>query len=128
MSSSTPLLNSGNEVVESNEICLKKLIDVNEAKIQILFSVPMILTNLATYAVPLVSVMFAGHLGHLELAGATLANSWGIVTGFALMVLSPFLAFSNTLYNSYFAVLSLYFRNIFSVIYRTIDFTYKKRV
>ncbi|GMN75651.1 hypothetical protein TIFTF001_056640, partial [Ficus carica] len=30
--------------------------------------------------------MFAGHLGQLELAGATLANSWATVTGFAFMV------------------------------------------
>ncbi|GLT29430.1 hypothetical protein SLA2020_042990 [Shorea laevis] len=29
--------------------------------------------------------MFAGHLGELELAGATLANSWATTTGFAFM-------------------------------------------
>ncbi|KNA25368.1 hypothetical protein SOVF_007220 [Spinacia oleracea] len=34
----------------------------------------------------MVSVMFAGHLGQLQLAGSTLANSWAIVTGFAFMV------------------------------------------
>ncbi|CAB4277488.1 unnamed protein product [Prunus armeniaca] len=32
------------------------------------------------------TVMFAGHLGELQLAGATLANSWANVTGFALVV------------------------------------------
>ncbi|KAK0599201.1 hypothetical protein LWI29_003163 [Acer saccharum] len=63
----------------------RKVLDVEEAKTQILFSLPMILTNVFYYAIPLVSVMFSGHLGHLELAGATLANSWAIITGFALM-------------------------------------------
>ncbi|XP_078433377.1 protein DETOXIFICATION 19-like [Wolffia australiana] len=57
-----------------------------EAKKQIVFSVPMILTNVAYYGIPLVSVMFAGHLGDLELAGATLANSWATVSGFTLMI------------------------------------------
>ncbi|TXG67035.1 hypothetical protein EZV62_008310 [Acer yangbiense] len=59
--------------------------DVEEAKNQVLFSLPMILTNVFYYSIPLVSVMFAGHLGHLQLAGATLANSWATVTGFAFM-------------------------------------------
>ncbi|KAK0600388.1 hypothetical protein LWI29_014469 [Acer saccharum] len=63
----------------------RKVLDVEEAKTQILFSLPMILTNFFYYAIPLVSVMFAGHLGHLELAGATLANSWAIISGIALM-------------------------------------------
>ncbi|TXG73748.1 hypothetical protein EZV62_002327 [Acer yangbiense] len=60
--------------------------DVEEAKNQVLFSLPMILTNVFYYSIPLVSVMFAGHLGHLQLAGATLANSWATVTGFAFMI------------------------------------------
>ncbi|KAK4839377.1 hypothetical protein QYF36_021513 [Acer negundo] len=60
--------------------------DVEEAKNQVLFSLPMILTNVFYYSIPLVSVMFAGHLGQLQLAGATLANSWATVTGFAFMI------------------------------------------
>ncbi|KAH7544117.1 hypothetical protein ACOSQ2_031149 [Xanthoceras sorbifolium] len=63
----------------------RKLLDVEESKNQILFSLPMILTNVFYYAITLVSVMYAGHLGQLELAGATLANSWATVTGFAFM-------------------------------------------
>lgn len=52
-----------------------------------LFSLTMvIITSVFYYAITLVSVMFAGHLGQLELAGATLANSWATVTGFSLMV------------------------------------------
>ncbi|XP_020273075.1 protein DETOXIFICATION 18-like [Asparagus officinalis] len=64
---------------------MSKVIDVNEARTQLLFSVPMILTNMSYYAVTLVAVMFAGHLGDVELAGATLGNSWGTVTGLSLM-------------------------------------------
>ncbi|KAJ4847418.1 Protein DETOXIFICATION 19 [Turnera subulata] len=64
----------------------KKVVDVEEAKDQILFSLPMILTNVCFYLITLASVMFAGHLGELELAGSTLANSWATVTGFAFMV------------------------------------------
>ncbi|XP_022733792.1 protein DETOXIFICATION 19-like [Durio zibethinus] len=66
--------------------CWRKVLDVEEAKKQVLFALPMILTNVFYYAFTLVSVMFAGHLGELELAGATLANSWATVTGFAFMI------------------------------------------
>lgn len=85
-----PLLERSNSSsVEDGEkwrLRWKKVLDVEEAKNQILFSLPMILTNVFYYLIPLVSVMFAGHLGELELAGATLANSWAMVTGFAFMV------------------------------------------
>lgn len=64
----------------------EKVVDVKEAKEQILFSVPMTITNLFYNLIPLVSVMFAGHLGPLQLAGSTLANSWATVTGFCFMV------------------------------------------
>ncbi|KAL9145865.1 hypothetical protein ABFS82_13G072500 [Erythranthe guttata] len=63
-----------------------KVVDVEEAKDQILFALPMILTNVTYYFIPLVSVMFAGHLGNLELAGSNLANTWASVSGFAFMV------------------------------------------
>jgi multidrug resistance protein, MATE family len=65
---------------------LEKLVDIDEAKGQLLFALPMILTSMSYYAITLVSVMFAGHIGDTELAGATLGNSWGTVTGLALMV------------------------------------------
>ncbi|KAG2677855.1 hypothetical protein I3760_12G115700 [Carya illinoinensis] len=64
----------------------KKLLDLEEAKNQLLFSLPMILTNVFYYSITLVSVMIAGHLGELQLAGATLANSWAVVTGLAFMI------------------------------------------
>ncbi|KAJ0982922.1 hypothetical protein J5N97_011177 [Dioscorea zingiberensis] len=63
----------------------RRCLDMEEAKNQFFFAVPMILTNMSYYAIPLISVMFAGHLGELELAGSTLGNSWCMVTGMALM-------------------------------------------
>ncbi|TQD79719.1 hypothetical protein C1H46_034747 [Malus baccata] len=60
-----------------------ELLDRQEAKKQVVLSLPLILTNV--YLIPVVSVMFAGHLGELELAAANLANSWATVTGFAFM-------------------------------------------
>lgn len=85
----------------------KKVLDMEEAKHQLLFSLPMILTNLFYYLITLVSVMLVGHLGDLQLAGATLANSWFSVTGVALMVLHSFTFFffsmsSSNLPNKYF--------------------------
>lgn len=67
-----------------------RVLDMEEAKHQLLFSLPMILTNLFYYLITLVSVMLVGHLGELQLAGATLANSWFSVTGVALMVIHSF--------------------------------------
>ncbi|KAK7244270.1 hypothetical protein RIF29_39089 [Crotalaria pallida] len=63
-----------------------KVLDLDEAKDQMKFSLPMILTNLFYYLITLVSVMLAGHLGELQLAGSTLASSWFNVTGLAVMV------------------------------------------
>ncbi|XP_021894778.1 protein DETOXIFICATION 19-like [Carica papaya] len=60
--------------------------DFEEAKSQIMFASPMILTSVLYYSITTVSVMFAGHLGPIELAGSTLANAWATVTGFAFMV------------------------------------------
>ncbi|TYJ01643.1 hypothetical protein E1A91_A13G168300v1 [Gossypium mustelinum] len=50
-----------------------------------MFAVPMVLSNVFYFSITMVSVMFAGHLGEVELAGSTLANSWATVTGFAFM-------------------------------------------
>ena len=65
-----------------------KILDMEEAKHQLMFSLPMIFTNLFYYLFTLVSVMLVGHLGELQLAGATLANSWFSVTGVAVMVIN----------------------------------------
>jgi MATE family multidrug resistance protein len=63
--------------------------DWAEVSGQLAFAAPMVATSMAYYAIPLVSVMFAGRLGDLQLAAATLGNSWGTVTGIALMVRTP---------------------------------------
>ncbi|KAK4285933.1 hypothetical protein QN277_002558 [Acacia crassicarpa] len=63
-----------------------KVLDLEEAKDQLMFSLPLVLTNLFYYLVALVSVMFAGHLGVPQLAGASLANSWFTVTGVDVVV------------------------------------------
>ncbi|KAK9938054.1 hypothetical protein M0R45_014814 [Rubus argutus] len=84
---SVPLLESGEHGEEGSRVrWWNKVLDVEETKNQVLFSLPLILSNVFYYLITLVSVMFAGHLGDLELAGATLANSWAVVTGFAFMV------------------------------------------
>ncbi|MCD7448899.1 hypothetical protein HAX54_046993 [Datura stramonium] len=57
---------------------------MSKAKNQMLFSLPMIVVNSCFYLINLVSVMFAGHLGKLELAASNLANSWAVVTGFSV--------------------------------------------
>jgi MATE family multidrug resistance protein len=59
--------------------------DWEETAGQLAFAAPMVATSTAYYAIPLVSVMYAGRLGDLELAAATLGNSWATVTGVALM-------------------------------------------
>ncbi|XP_034213423.1 protein DETOXIFICATION 19-like [Prunus dulcis] len=63
-----------------------KLLDVEEAKKQVLFSLPTTLTNVMFYFITLVSVMFAGHLGPLQLAAANLAMSWASATGLAVVI------------------------------------------
>ncbi|KAI3708373.1 hypothetical protein L2E82_37541 [Cichorium intybus] len=84
----TPVIAEANAGGGGNGGCRwwKKVLDWKEAKNQILFSLPMILTNVAYYCIPLVSVMFAGHLGDAELAASNLANSWATVTGLSFMV------------------------------------------
>ena len=67
---------------------IRRMIDLAEAKKQVLFSLPLIITNAALYFIPLVSVMFTGHIGEHELTAANLANSWASVTGLSLMVIS----------------------------------------
>ncbi|CAH9116505.1 unnamed protein product [Cuscuta epithymum] len=78
--STSPLLES------SKERWWVKVLDKEEAKNQILFALPMILTNASFYFITLVAVMFAGHLGELPLAAANLGNSWSCVSGLSLMV------------------------------------------
>ncbi|KAK4723459.1 hypothetical protein R3W88_026238 [Solanum pinnatisectum] len=75
-------------------IIINKVIDVEEAKNQILFSFPMIVVTSCFYFINLVSVMFAGHHGKFELAASNLGNSWAEVTGLSLMMLGIYLQIS----------------------------------
>nr|XP_016511301.1 PREDICTED: protein DETOXIFICATION 18-like isoform X1 [Nicotiana tabacum] len=86
MLQSASLAGGGNERDISSNRWWAKVIDVKEAKNQFMFSLPMIVVNSCFYFINLVSVMFAGHLGKLELAASNLANSWAMVTGFSFMV------------------------------------------
>ncbi|KAG2601023.1 hypothetical protein PVAP13_5KG564700 [Panicum virgatum] len=94
MSSAAPLLGSrpaddGHQ--QERRRCpswLGRVVDTEEAWAQLRFSGPMILTNMFYYGIPLVPVMFSGHLGDVQLAGATLGNSWVTVTvtGYAFVI------------------------------------------
>ncbi|CAL9080390.1 unnamed protein product [Musa textilis] len=84
MASMLPLLRQYGDK-EKGRAWWTRLIDAYEARAQLFFAFPMILTNVSYYAITLISVMFAGHLGDVELAGSTLGNSWGYVSGLALM-------------------------------------------
>ncbi|CAN4117701.1 unnamed protein product [Withania somnifera] len=64
---------------------INKVIDVEEAKKEILFSLPMVFVTSCFYFINLVSLMFAGHLGKLELAASNLANPWAMVTSLSFM-------------------------------------------
>jgi MATE family multidrug resistance protein len=57
-----------------------------EAKRLLRLAGPLVLSSILQFALPLVSVMFVGHLGELPLAGASLATSIANVTGFSLLV------------------------------------------
>ncbi|CAD6217976.1 unnamed protein product [Miscanthus lutarioriparius] len=90
--SSAPLLGaeSGGEPAapprpSSSSSWVERVVDTAEARAQLGFAVPMVLTSMAYYGIPLVSVMFSGHLGDVHLAGATLGNSWATVTGYAFV-------------------------------------------
>ncbi|ONK55368.1 uncharacterized protein A4U43_UnF4220 [Asparagus officinalis] len=48
-------------------------------------ALPMVAVTLSQYLVQVVSIMMAGHLGELSLAGASIASSLTSVTGFTLL-------------------------------------------
>ena len=58
-------------------------------------AVPMICVNLLQYSITVLSVMFVGHLGELELASASIANSLAGVLGYYVLVIisCPFINF-----------------------------------
>ncbi|XP_074318944.1 protein DETOXIFICATION 19-like [Silene latifolia] len=81
-----PLVGQGSPIHMARVWSGTRDMDIEEARGQIMLALPMVLTNVFYYLIPLVSVMFVGHLGELELASSTLANSWATVSGFAFML------------------------------------------
>lgn len=65
--------------------CLHKY--TQEVVRQCWIAVPMICVNLMQYFVTVLSVMFVGHLGELELARASIATSLASVLGYYVLVL-----------------------------------------
>ncbi|KAG9449025.1 hypothetical protein H6P81_008990 [Aristolochia fimbriata] len=57
-----------------------------EVKKQLCLSGPLITVNLLQMCLPVISVMFVGHLGELALSGAAMATSFAEVTGFSLLL------------------------------------------
>ncbi|EFJ30475.1 hypothetical protein SELMODRAFT_270709 [Selaginella moellendorffii] len=53
---------------------------------QLWLAVPMIGVNLVQFSRTIVSVMFVGHLGELELSSASIASSFCVVTGYSLLM------------------------------------------
>ncbi|KAG2650330.1 hypothetical protein PVAP13_1NG243100 [Panicum virgatum] len=58
---------------------------LSEVKKQLRLACPLVAGCLLQYVVQMVSVMFVGHLGKVELAGAAVATSFAGVTGFSLL-------------------------------------------
>ncbi|TYI42106.1 hypothetical protein ES332_A01G074900v1 [Gossypium tomentosum] len=83
--SAESLLSEVNHHDDDDDQPRKRVLDMEEAKNQMVFSLPMIVSSVSFLSITMVSVMFAGHLGELQLAAATLANSWATVTGLAFM-------------------------------------------
>jgi len=59
---------------------------VCEMKKQLKLAGPLIMANVLQFMLEIVSVMFVGHLGELALSGASMATSFGSVTGLNLLV------------------------------------------
>lgn len=73
--------NNGEEITRRNSSLWRKVCDMEEAKNQLLFSLPMILTNLSYYAITLVSVMVAGHLGQTSACRSHICQLLGLRYG-----------------------------------------------
>lgn len=59
---------------------------ITEVKKQMGLAGPLVLVSFLQYSLQLISIMFIGHLGELQLSGASMAFSFAGVTGFSLLV------------------------------------------
>lgn len=66
---------------------------VREIKKQMGLAGPLVLVSFLQYSLQLISIVFVGHLGELQLSGASMAFSFAGVTGFSLLVCATFLLF-----------------------------------
>ena len=64
---------------------------IREIKKQMGLAGPLVLVSFLQYSLQLISIMFIGHLGELQLSGASMALSFAGVTGFSLLVYIHFL-------------------------------------
>lgn len=78
------VLNRDRDNDQSSNEKKKKILE--EVKKQLWLSGPLISVSLLLYCLQMISVMFVGHLGELELSGASMATSFASVTGFSLLV------------------------------------------
>jgi hypothetical protein len=79
-----PLLGGGNG--EEKKGGSSRLAVVAEVRKQLYLAGPLIAGWLLQNVVQMISVMFVGHLGELELSSASIATSFAGVTGFSLLV------------------------------------------
>lgn len=59
---------------------------MEEVKHQLRLAVPLITVNILLYCLQVISLMFVGHLGELQLSGASVATSFAAVSGFSVLV------------------------------------------
>nr|CAD1838202.1 unnamed protein product [Ananas comosus var. bracteatus] len=76
-----PLLTSSNNKREGLEVIQSEL------KKQLWLAGPLIAGNLLQNIIRVISLMFVGHFGELDLSGASMATSFATVTGFSLLVI-----------------------------------------
>lgn len=77
----------GEEAVLQKHAAVRGFSLSQEVVRQCRIAVPMICVNLLQYSITVLSVMFVGHLGELELASASIANSLAGVLGYYVLVI-----------------------------------------
>ena len=80
--------NSERSTEEERDIGRREIVE--EVKQQLWLAGPLICTSVLQYSRMMISIMFVGHLGELSLAGASMATSFAVVSGFSLLVSSSF--------------------------------------
>ncbi|XP_062152007.1 protein DETOXIFICATION 16-like isoform X4 [Alnus glutinosa] len=71
---------------EEEDCCSRGANFVEEAKMQLRLSGPLIAVSMLQYSLQVISVMFNGHLGQLPLSGASMGSSFASVTGFTVLL------------------------------------------